>query len=317
MSIYLPNFNDSRVVTFCGSDGVNVDGFYQALLTATSQTSGHISDLWKLFLTNKYGYYNGPHITGYESEDTFSFGGAFTIHNKVSFDGINDWMYYPGGVREPGLIDGRYVTIAFNITPRKAVGTSQTILALQSLNMVIKIHTDNAIRFQFNSGALGGLQLVNGGSVTAPMVTGNSYIYHFSFDCLAAARVVNVFCNGLPAEHNLTFNGVGDTATFTHISNNRTVFGNTNASGTANSPLQADVGFFWMTVGNTVDHYITDPNKFCSPGGHDIALGGDGSEAGVQPVLFFGGEHTAADWNAGTNFGTGGTAYTMNPDGVT
>lgn len=84
--IYLPNFTDSRVIAFCGSNGVSVDGFYKSLLTATGQTSGHIDDLWSIYLTTKYGYYNGPHINGYEDEASFTFSAGGGVPNFLWTD---------------------------------------------------------------------------------------------------------------------------------------------------------------------------------------------------------------------------------------
>lgn len=75
MAIYLPSFSDTRIKEFCTDAGYNadVDGFYKALCTELGVTSGHIDDLWKQYLTGKYGTYLGPNISAYENEADFEF----------------------------------------------------------------------------------------------------------------------------------------------------------------------------------------------------------------------------------------------------
>lgn len=81
-----------------------------------------------------------------------------------------------------------------------------------------------------------------------------------------------------------------------------------NDPGTANFLNEIDVGFIYLTMGNSDAHYITDPGKFCALGGSDVDLGANGElPTGSAPLLFMGGGwRSAADWNALTNFGTGG-----------
>lgn len=237
-------------------------------------------------------------------------------HTMVVFDGVNDWLYYSNSENDPALVDGRYVTIAFKITPRKVAGTSQVILGMGGSTQSMTIYTGNQLRLQWNTATFGGLRMSN---YTTPLVmdTDTSYIVHMAFDCSATPgpRVMNLWANGQPVAVAPIFSGASDVATFTHAAILGTTVGSQTYTGS--SPLQADMGFFWMTVGDTTAEYITDPTKFCTAGGADVDLGSDGSLAGIQPIIFFGGSHTAADWNTGTNYGTGGATYTMNPDGVT
>lgn len=79
------------------------------------------------------------------------------------------------------------------------------------------------------------------------------------------------------------------------------------------------VGFIWWTAGATSAAYIDDPTLFYNGG--DVDLGSDGTADGAlpAPLLFMGGEMTAAEWD-GTNLGTGGnftlTGTVVEPEAI-
>lgn len=73
--IYMPNFADQRVIDFCTghSQRPDLDGFYKSLCAELGVTGGQIDELWKQYLTGKYGTYLGPNINAYENEADFEF----------------------------------------------------------------------------------------------------------------------------------------------------------------------------------------------------------------------------------------------------
>ena len=318
MAIYLPSFSDTRIKEFCTDAGYNadVDGFYKALCAELGVTSGHIDELWKQYLISRYGYFAGMHVNAYENESDFTFFSS-AGHNMVAFDGTND--YLNRGALATGLVDARYGTLAMKIKPVKAAGTAQNILHFGAANARIIIDTSNRIQFILTSASFGGAT-ISGINSTA-LTTGNTYTIHMAWDSNGVSGTV-AYVNGVSDNDDgfgsPTFVAGGTPGPLTWTALAQTAIGASNAGA---SKLEAQLGFLWFTVGTTTASYITDPTKFYSGG--DVNLGTDGTGSGLtQPVIFFGGRNTAADWNgtpgtaSAVNKGSGADNWTMAVDGV-
>ncbi len=120
---------------------------------------------------------------------------------------------------------------------------------------------------------------------------------HFAiaFDGLTGAA--QFYVNGAPAAFTST---IGPTTGATKLHWDRAVasflFGS--------AALNASVGDFWLS--NQYHDLSTEIGNFIS-GGNPVDLSGYGA-----PLIWFGDNHTAADWNAGTNLGSATATFTMN-----
>ena len=251
--------------------------------------------------------------------------GSYAGHNMVAFDGTND--YLNRGAIATGLGTARYMTLAFKIKPMKAAGTLQNLLHFGAANARFYLQTDNRFFWSMTSASLGGVQLITAASKGTVLTTGTEYHYHIAVDFQnGSIGGVTTWLNGVEETYD---DGVGNpTAAVTGLGGTPgdATWGSLTQTAIAASnagafKFEGQLGFFWFTVGNTTASYITDPTKFYSGG--DVDLGTDGTGSGLtQPVIFWGGRNTAADWNGtvGTqtaqNKGSGADLWTMASDGV-
>jgi hypothetical protein len=80
MGIYIPHPGNAAVQAFIATyapapTGAINDDFRSAVLAylEVTDTGQSIDDVWKLFLTDKYGTFVGLHVANYEPEANFEF----------------------------------------------------------------------------------------------------------------------------------------------------------------------------------------------------------------------------------------------------
>lgn len=237
---------------------------------------------------------------------------GYAGHNLVAFDGAND--YLNRGALFTGAVDARYMTLAFKFKPMKAAGTTQNILHFGAANARITLDTANKIQMQMSAAGFGGPTIT--GSQATALTTGTAYTCHIAVDF--SASTAGFWLNGVDDIGAITLGGSPGNVTWATGGLAQTAIAASNAGA---NKFEGQFGFFWFTVGTTTASYITDPTKFYSGG--DVDLGTDGTGSGLtQPVIFFGGRNTAADWNgtpgtaSAVNKGSGADNWTMAVDGV-
>jgi len=220
-------------------------------------------------------------------------------HTMVTFDGTADYLVRGG--TPTGFIDARYMTIAFKIKPNKVAGTLQNILHFGAANARIALDATNKVAITLSSANFpAGI----GGSSGTAMTTGQEYTCHFAIDMQTGSSQL-FYLNGVSDIGSIIAATTGDAiwSTLTNAAIGAATGGTVK--------LEAGIGFFWFTMGNTTDSYITDATKFYNGG--DVNLGTNGTGSGLtQPVIFWGGSNNAAHWNAGINAGSGADTWTMN-----
>jgi hypothetical protein len=296
--------NESGFVIDYSTDGGNWTRAGTAAEDATSYSITGLDDDTLYYV--RVGAYNATGISGYTTDSATTMA-SYAGHNMVRFDGTSDYLVR--GATPTGFITARYFTMAFKFTPNKVAGTIQNIIHFNAANARVLLTAANKVNVVFSIAAFPSALTGTNGMETA-LTTGNTYTVHIAADFVGGPPVA--FLNGVSDIGDLNIPSPGTSADWGTLTN--AAIG---ANPTGTGKLEADVGFFWFTVGNTAaDHYITDPTKFYNGG--DVDLGGDGTGSGLaQPVIFFGGdENFAADWNAGDNDGSGADTWTMAAPGV-
>lgn len=212
-------------------------------------------------------------------------------HNMVTFDGANDYMSLASN---PFPATAEYFTAAWCINPTNFSVARQLLFANAGARVTIAATTGIP---QLNFISINGVSLTSG---TVPLVAGQKNIVQVNARCgpTMADTYYGIIVNGVLSEE---ADGVGGTngLTFSTYSAWR-MFANL----TPGAWFLGGVGFAWLTAGDTAAHFITDPSKFYSASG-DVDLGADFSSPGIRPIVGYGGRQVAADWNAGTNLGSG------------
>lgn len=299
MSIYLPNFNDQRIIDFCGAFGATTDGFYNKL--GDLGFTGSIDDRWKAYLIDKYGYFNGLHVSGYENEADFTFN-TYT-HTAVNFDGTTPDFLYKSAAPLTGFgalsavqnctIVAKFTTTT--VTPaanhplfqiRDGTGAI-IVLALNTAGQISCNYTDTGTGDGFTSKII----------VAAGVVTvGPEFLIHVAI----TPGTIKTWVNG-SAQANQTW-----TAAPLDHSLQATAYLGASSTGAANTGWSGTISLLYLcngTADETATHFYS---------GGDVDLGTDGTLSGApSPQIFFGGRQVVADWNAGTNQGTGGN-FVMN-----
>jgi len=227
----------------------------------------------------------------------------------VVFDGVNDYMTKSGNM---GLGSVGYLTMACKVK-FNAAGSQRMLGAWNGTNYLIQFwrNTTNLTLQISDYPAVHGIQTWTAATTLFDETTEWTLHVAVSKDGSGSGRA---WANGVeltPKTPWVLTPGDIDLSTITGWRIGR--------SFADSQDLNANLSFLWLAAGATPDYYITDPSKFYNSAvgqPTDVDLGDDGSNPGVVPLIFFGGLQTAADWNAGTNLGTGGD-FTMNGDNVT
>lgn len=307
MSIYLPNFNDQRIIDFCGAFGATVDGFYAKL--GDLGYTGSIDDRWKAYLIDRYGYFNGLHINGYEDEGSF----AFTTYEPTSwawFDGRTEVTRTTAMTGQPTEASNVFFAgwfspegVGVNSPTSGILGMLIAYLAqtplegnLININRVAANLPVNrfALKDGFSSLFTNSVEYFNASSP----VNSNKYFLAAFIDEVTTVATLAIF-NGTSWEV-VTADPFGLGSTFDANQVYPTRIGGHNAS--------VDTRW-WGRLANVGLAYDIDPIDLTSSSVRNSLLvdpGSDGSGYGVGPMAaFFSGD--AATMNAGTNAGTGGT----------
>lgn len=210
-------------------------------------------------------------------------------HNAVTFDGASDYLYRLNNLLD-GLSDGTSVTVAF----KAFLPTNGTVFSSGMGSADGGIFTITAAgNLLVNVASASGLQT----SLVAGK-TGVERTVHYIFD--SAANIRKLWVDGV-----LSYSSTA--AGTAHWTNRNdyvigAALGGTDASPTITTNFWNGTISFLYVLYNTA---ITDPARFYSDGDVDVF--------GINPTphIGFGGRQVAADWNAGTNLGSGG-AFTMN-----
>lgn len=228
---------------------------------------------------------------------------AYPGHNMVVFDGTNDYMTITAN---PFGVAPEYFSAAFYVQPESLAASTNHNLLWANAQMLIRItHTTGLPVVTLEN--VGGTPLTP--VCTVPVIAGQPNVIQVAARSAtsAADSWCEVWVNGVSSgstggiagqSGGLIFNAYYQWGLFASYWGN-SKFGNVGGG---------SAGLAWITAGATAAHYITQ-------GTYDFSnirdLGVDGSAPGVTPIVFYGGEQTAANWNAGTNQGSG-SDWTMN-----
>ena len=241
-------------------------------------------------------------------------GESYPGHNMVVFDGTNDYLTFnaAGG---PFGTTPEYFTAAFVVQPESlAASTSHNLLWANAQTVIRIVHTTGLMAVLLQNA--GGSGFNSSSSETVPVIAGQPNVIQIAGRSAAdhADSLVSVWVNGalscavagtLGASGGFSFDTYSQWGLFaTYAGGGK--FGN------AGGPAGGSAGLVWITAGATADHYITKADYDFN---NIRDLGVDGSAPGVTPIVFYGGTQEAADWNLGTNQGSG-SDWTMAGDGV-
>jgi hypothetical protein len=233
---------------------------------------------------------------------------AYPGHNLVVFDGTNDYMAIASN---PFGVAPEYFSAAFYVQPESLAASTNHNLLWANSQMVIRITHTTGIAYC-------ALQNVDGASLipasTVPVIAGQPNVIQIA--ARSATSELDSWCevwvNGVSSGR---IGGVaGQSGGFLFNTYSQwglfATYAGGSKFGNAGGPAGGSAGLAWITAGATAAHYIT-------PGTYDFNnirdLGVDGSAPGVTPIVFYGGKQTAANWNAGTNQGSG-SDWTMQGD---
>jgi hypothetical protein len=212
-------------------------------------------------------------------------------NNLVVFDGTND--YLTRGANLTGLASTSTLTVAFSVRPT-ALTLGAVLQATGGSNSVqIEIDTSGILQFVVaNAGASAGV-ITN---LTSAFQAGTLYRVVLSFNF--TANTVLAWVNGAPASTSPpTWFGTANMPLNT-VTNWRI---GADFTGTPAKRLNAALGLVVVTT-----QAVTGPEAFFS-GSFDRDLGTAGTATGLTaPLVYFGCDQLAANWQAGTNRGTGG-----------
>lgn len=135
---------------------------------------------------------------------------------------------------------------------------------------------------------------------------GTYYTVHIAADRLL--NTVKIWVNGAPMQTEVWAQPANALNLTLAVS---TTIGGTLAVDT-NNDFKDLIGFVYFGAGSSSVWSIEDPLKFYNAG--DVYLGPSGQTPNnLQPLVFLGGSHSAADWNTGVNFGYGGDFTVVAP----
>ena len=239
-------------------------------------------------------------------------GESYPGHNMVVFDGTNDYMTIGAN---PFGTTPEYFTAAFYVQPESLAASTNHTLLWANASMVIRIwHTTGLMQVYLKNA--GGTSFNTLAYETVPVVAGSPNVIQIAGRSAAAYEdsFVSVWVNGALSCAMAGQPGLSGGFTFDTYSQWGlfATYGALNKFGNAGGPAGGSAGLVWITAGATADHYITKADYDFN---NIRDLGVDGSAPGVTPIVFFGGQQVAADWNLGTNQGSG-SDWTMAGDGV-
>jgi hypothetical protein len=284
--IYLPNFADSRVIAFCVAAGQRPDndGFYKALRSATGATGG-VEDLWKIYLTQKYGAYKGPHIANYEKEESFTFAAGYT-QNWVLFNGSTSLLRTGAltGVTASG--SGNAGTVSFWVEHSNSnVGVETFSAASNALGEALFIYREEAVNtLLIEETILLGIERQALAGSAMPSGTRRHLLYTWDFSP-GVNEVARLYMNGVLVDTDTTIGG----ASSLHLCD-RWSIGDYYQGG---FPLTGKMADFYYNNAYTAPGSVT---SYYNNGAVDPTTFPTGK------ILFKG---NAAAW--GTNQGTGGS----------
>lgn len=236
---------------------------------------------------------------------------AYPGHNLVVFDGTNDYMTIAAN---PFGVAPEYFSAAFYVQPESLAGATNHNLWWANAQMVLRIAASTGIPAAILQNVDGtsfnlsvGTQAVIAGQPNLIQVAARSATsYSDSYAEIWVNGVSSQATGGSPgASGGFLFNTYSQWGLFaTYAGGSK--FGN------AGGPAGGSAGLAWITAGATAAHYL---RKETYDFNNIRDLGIDGSAPGVTPIVFYGGAQTAANWNAGTNQGSG-SDWTMQGDGV-
>lgn len=216
-------------------------------------------------------------------------------HNAVVFDGTSDYLTSPS---DPFGGTHSYFTAVFIVNPTSVAAQKQFLFANSLARLTMVAGGVPQLLFTNINGP-------NTGAGTVPLVAGQDNVVHFAAYNDGVTTYASVWVDGALSVSNSTGTATGMTfGTYTDWR----LFDNVAGTGR----FAGEVKLAWITAGDTAAHYIT-PTDYDFGNVRD--LGVDGSAPGVTPIVFYGGQQVAADWNAGTNQGSGAD-WTMSGDGV-
>lgn len=238
--------------------------------------------------------------------------GVSYSHGSVTFNGTN--TYLNRGANLTGIADASVVLFyaKFNLTSLAAARTLLLGTALGATRLLVSVSAAGALAFTaLDEAGDGNAGLIAGNGTISAGVTYQLQIY---FDPTVGTGEYKLFPTGGPlASASITATGnVGALGWVTDsLPPDEWVIGS-NATGTAY--LYGSVSALWFGIDATgfgVNSFFNEST------GADVDLGTDGTLSGLAaPLIFYGGRQTAANWNAGTNQGTGGD-FTKNGDDLT
>jgi hypothetical protein len=221
---------------------------------------------------------------------------SYPGHNAVVFDGTSDYLTSPS---DPFGGTHSYFTAVFIVNPTSVAAQKQFLFANSLARLTMAPGGGTQLLFTNINGP-------NTGGGTVPLVAGQDNVVHFAAYNDGADTRAYVWVDGV-----LSGSGIVGTATGMTFGTYTDWRLFDNVAGTAR--FSGEVKLAWITAGDTAAHYIT-PSDYDF--GNERDLGVDGSAPGVTPIVFYGGTQVAADWNAGTNQGSGAD-WTMQGDGTT
>ncbi len=238
-------------------------------------------------------------------------GGVYPGHSLVVFDGTNDYMTIAAN---PFGVAPEYFSAAFYVQPESLAGATNHNLLWANAQMVIRLSATTGIAYCALQNVGGVPFNLNIG--TEAVIAGQPNLIQVAARSATseANSYAEIWVNGVSSQAVTGSAGVSGGFLFNTYSQWGlfATYAGGSKFGNAGGPAGGSAGLAWITAGATAAHYIT-------PGTYDFNnirdLGVDGSAPGVTPIVFYGGEQTAANWNAGTNQGSG-SDWTMVGDGV-
>lgn len=238
-------------------------------------------------------------------------GGAAYAHNMVVFDGTADALYRFNATHVGCANTGYTVATKFALASAVSSGTeariitarssASTVLALRLIRDVTGLYvwaTTNTSAGEAHTYS----NYLTGLDETEP------HTYHVAHS-IGTQGVVYV--DGVDVTDTVySAAGTGSVNSFTSADNDYAI--GATITGVAASPslytyTAMSMGFVFINMG-TVD---ATASHFYDGGDVEFHDGADWIAAASRPQIFFGGNQTAANWNAGTNLGTLGEDYMM------
>lgn len=241
-------------------------------------------------------------------EVTYSSGTAEAwVHNMVTFDG-SDSLARGADLTGVTTFDRATVAIKLNLASTSPT-VARTICYIDDpiADIVFKVYTDALRRVCFTAFHIPSSTGTNAAIVVTPALTpGVDYMVHIAYRNVTGQQSLRCWLNGVEQANSAVFLNAG-TIDAAAAGSNFIIGGQ--AAGESGG-FRGELGLVWVALGTTAAAYVTDPAKFYASGA-DVYTGDNGElPSGTSPAVMFGQQQTAANWNAGTNRGTGG-AFTM------